>query len=79
MEFLENMINAVTGVLWGPPLLIILIGGGLYLTIRLRFLQIRKFGYIWSQTFGSVFKKRPESLRPDISEFTELKKPEPYR
>ena len=58
MEFLENMINAITGVLWGPPLLIILIGGGFYLTIRLRFLQIRKFGYIWSQTFGSIFKKR---------------------
>jgi len=58
LEFLERVINAVTGVLWGPPLLIILIGGGLYLTIRLRFLQIRKFGYIWSQTFGSIFKKR---------------------
>lgn len=41
----------------GWPILIIMIGGGLYLTFRCGFVQIRRFGYICSQTFGKMFQK----------------------
>lgn len=42
---------------WGPPLLIILVGGGLYLSVRLGFFQFRYLGFILKQTFGNMFKK----------------------
>ncbi len=45
---------------WGIPILVIVIGGGLYITARLGFIQIRKFGYICSQTFGKMFAKAEE-------------------
>ena len=58
MEFLEKIINNLTGALWGPLMLTILVGGGLFLSIRIGFLQFRRFGYIWSQTVGSLFRRR---------------------
>ncbi|MBA7664535.1 hypothetical protein ES703_72596 [subsurface metagenome] len=57
MEYLENTINAIAGVLWGPFMLTLLIGGGLFLTSRIKFIQFRHFGYIWKQTFGALLKK----------------------
>jgi len=53
----EKIISDITGVLWGPVMSVLLVGGGLYLTFRIGFLQFRRFGYVWSQTFGSLFRK----------------------
>jgi AGCS family alanine or glycine:cation symporter len=43
--------------LWNRLFLIVLVGGGIYLTIRLKFFQIRHLPYIIKQTFGKVFDK----------------------
>jgi len=56
-EALVNFINTATGFLWGPAMLILLVGGGLYISVRIGFMQFRYFGYMWSQTFGSLFRK----------------------
>lgn len=56
-----NAVNYLTGLLWGPFMLILLVGGGLFLTIRLKFIQITYFKYMWNQTFGSLFKRKLES------------------
>jgi len=50
-------IYAVSGWLWGPPLIILLSFGGIFLTIRLGFFQFRYVGYILKSTFGSIGKK----------------------
>ena len=39
----ESLMDAANGVLWGPIMIVLLVGTGLYLTIRLRFVQIRQF------------------------------------
>lgn len=39
-----EILNAVDGFVWGPPLLLLLVGTGLWLTFRLRFLQVFKLG-----------------------------------
>jgi alanine or glycine:cation symporter, AGCS family len=57
MDFVESIVNDITGLLWGPFMLILLIGGGLFLSFKIKFIQFRHFGYIWSQTFGSLIKK----------------------
>lgn len=56
MGFIDILVTAANWF-WGPPILILLVGGGLYLTARLGFFQFRYFGYILGQTFGNMFKK----------------------
>ncbi|NNM22965.1 MAG: alanine:cation symporter family protein, partial [Flavobacteriaceae bacterium] len=41
MQSIENFVSDLSGIAWGLPLLIILIGGGLYLLIRIQFLPFR--------------------------------------
>ena len=44
-------------VAWGPVILVLLVGVGLYFSIRTRFVQFRKLGYALKNTVGKVFKK----------------------
>lgn len=54
--FTQAVIN-FSNWLWGTPMLLLLAGGGLFLTVRLGFFQFRYLGYIWKQTFGKMFHK----------------------
>ncbi len=45
METLDKMIESFSGFVWGLPLLILLVGGGLYLLILSRFLPFRYLGH----------------------------------
>ena len=40
---IANLISTFDGWIWGPPLMVLLVGTGLFLTILLRFVQIRGF------------------------------------
>ena len=45
MEQLQKILDAISTIVWGPWFLIpLLLGTGLFLTIRLRFLQFRRLG-----------------------------------
>lgn len=51
-------INAfINELIWGWPLLILLMGTGIFLTIYTRFVSFTKFGYAMKQTFFKMFKK----------------------
>jgi len=57
-----NEINsAVNSVVWGPIMLILLVGTGVYLTCRSGWIQVTKFGYIMRNTVGSLFKKKDKA------------------
>ena len=58
LEVIEQVNNAVNNFIWGVPAMICIIGVGLILSIRTRFLQIRKFPYAMKITFGRMFKKK---------------------
>ena len=51
MEAIHAMIGAVNGFVWGPVMLVLILGTGLYLTLGLRFLPVRHipdgFRLIW--------------------------------
>lgn len=66
MDQIVKAIVDFTNWLWGPPLMIILAGGGLFLTIRLGFFQFRHLFYMWGQTFGQMMKKPedPNAISP---------------
>lgn len=58
-----NPIIAFTDWVWGVPMLIWLVGGGLFLTIRLGFLQFTKLPFILKHTIGKSFGKKGEGDR----------------
>ncbi|NOZ75395.1 MAG: alanine:cation symporter family protein [FCB group bacterium] len=43
MEFIDQALSAFSGFMWGTPLLILLLGGGLYFTFYSRFIPFRYF------------------------------------
>ena len=65
--FILEVIAAFGNWFWGLPILFLIVGGGIYITIRLGLIQFRKFGYICSQTFGKMFAKTGEG---EVSPFS---------
>ena len=61
LSVVESINNVVNNFIWGVPAMICIIGVGLYLSIRTRFLQIRKFPYAMKVTLGRMLKKREAS------------------
>lgn len=57
MNAFFDLVIGFSNWLWGNPMLILLAGGGLFLTFRLGFFQFRYLGYIFKQTFGKMFQK----------------------
>lgn len=43
------------GILWGLPLIVLMIATGLYFTVRSGFFQFRYFGWILNRTIGRIF------------------------
>ena len=57
MELISQINSAVNNVVWGPIMLVLLIGTGIYLTIRCGFIQARKFGHMWKNTIATLFRR----------------------
>lgn len=57
-----NGLNWLIGQLWGVPMMILLLGTGLYLTVITKFFQFRKLGYILKNTFGKIFEKEKSDV-----------------
>lgn len=58
LEIIESINTVVNNFIWGIPAIICIIGVGLYLTIRTRFIQIRKFPLAMKNTIGKMFDKK---------------------
>lgn len=58
LETIESINNIVNNFIWGVPAMICIIGVGLVLSFRTRFLQIRKFPYAMKVTIGRMFRKK---------------------
>jgi AGCS family alanine or glycine:cation symporter len=65
MQALTDLLSAVSSFVWGPVMLVLLLGTGLYLTIGLRAMPIRRLGY----GFRQLFAGRRE-VREDAGEIT---------
>ena len=61
IEIITNVNNALNGFVWGVPAIVMILGVGLYLSIRTGFVQLRKFGYSMKSTIGKIFSKSEAS------------------
>ena len=61
--------SKVNSFAWGPIMLALLVGSGVYLSIRTGFLQVRKFGFVMKNTLGSLFKKSDKDHGNNLSPF----------
>ena len=68
MELIASINSAINSVVWGVPMLVLLVGGGILLTVRTFGVQFRKFGYAMRNTLGKVFSKT-EAKEGEITPF----------
>lgn len=57
LESIIKINQAVNGFIWCVPAMICIIGVGLLLSVRTRFIQVRKFGAALKNTIGKIFDK----------------------
>ena len=55
---IESINSAVNDFIWGVPAMICIIGVGLVLSFRSKFIQFRKLPYAMKVTIGRMFKKK---------------------
>lgn len=56
-DMIAHINSVINGYVWGVPMMILIVGTGVYFTIRTGFLQFAKFGYAMKNTIGKCFEK----------------------
>ena len=72
MEWIEGLVGAVNTVLWDYALLFLLVATGIYFTVRLGFVQLRKFGEGMRRLFGGFSLKGARAGKEGMSSFQAL-------
>ena len=68
IEFITNLNNTINGFVWGIPMMVLILGVGVYLTVRCGFPQFLHFGHIIKNTLGKAFEKT-ETKKGSVSPF----------
>ena len=70
-EAIVNVNGAINDFVWGVPCLVLLMGTGLYYTIRLGFMQFRHPAFLFKETVVKAFKKKdePNKAPGDLTSF----------
>lgn len=71
MDFV-GIVDFLNSLLWDKLLIFLLLGTGIYYSIRLRFPQFRQFKRIHKQVFGDMFKKGEKADQDGMSSFQAL-------
>ncbi len=68
MQSLNQLISAINGIVWGPLMLVLILGTGLYLMYGLSFIPLRRIGY----GFKLLWQGRQAKGEGDIAPFNAL-------
>lgn len=71
MENLQSAVKAVSDFVWGPVMIVLLVGTGIFLTFRLNFLPWRNLGYSLKSLLSKESRKTTDG-EGDISPFSAL-------
>ena len=77
VELIANVNNAINGFVWGVPMLVLLVGTGILMTILTKFFQLSHIGHWFKNTVGGIFHdrhvtKHTEAGDQSISQFQSL-------
>lgn len=72
MNTLDHIVITVDNFVWNNILLFLLVGTGVFFTIRTRFVQIRKFGRAWKRVFGGMTLNGEKAGKEGMSSFQAL-------
>ena len=61
LQTIAHVNGIINNFIWGVPAMICIIGVGLILSFRTKFIQIRKFGHALKMTIGRIFEKKEAS------------------
>lgn len=67
---MDELLSTISSIVWGPAMLALLLGTGLFLTIGLRFLPIRRIGYAFRLAFEG--RRAGKGNQGDITPFQAL-------
>ena len=70
MEFLNTLVNQLNGIVWGPPMLVLILGTGLFLMLRLKFMPLTKIGAGFKLMWQG--RKKGDAQSGEISPFQAL-------
>ena len=68
IQFITDLNDTINGFVWGIPMMVLILGVGVYLTVRCGFPQFRHFIYIMKNTLGKAFEKT-EKKEGSVSPF----------
>lgn len=69
METLLSMVDSANDILWNVVLILVLCGTGIYYTIRLKFIQVRKFTEGLKLVFGNLSLKGKKGKKGEMTPF----------
>lgn len=77
VEMITNVNNAINGFVWGIPMLVLLVGTGILMTVLTKFFQLSHIGHWFKNTIGGIFKDKHVTKHTDkddqsISQFQSL-------
>ncbi len=72
METILELVKSANGFMWNFFLILILCGTGIYYTIRLKFIQVRKFGESFKLVFSNIRLNGHKSSNGEMSSFQAL-------
>ena len=72
MDQAAEVVDKISGFVWNNILLFVLLGAGLYFTIRTGFVQIRQFGRAWNRVFGDFSLSGSKAGKDGMSSFQAL-------
>lgn len=72
MDVITNLVTKGNSFLWSFLLIVLLCGTGIYYTIRLRFIQVRKFGEGWKLVFGHLSLNGEKHEKGEMTPFQSI-------
>lgn len=72
MEAITNFVSMINGVVWGTPMLVMILGVGLFLTFGLRLMPILKLGTGFKLLWSGRIPDKDKRMKGEISPFNAL-------
>lgn len=72
MESLASLISAINSLVWGVPMLVMILGVGIFLTVGLKFMPIVKLGSGFKLLWSGRIPEKDDDSKGEISPFNAL-------